>query len=107
MLVLFSVSGIWQIFGWQWNDGKIAGWMKTISMVHMGHQMSLKAQHYYTPDSAWLEYFAVLMALSLILSIILGVILAFRYGRGTLALASLAGGVLVPAVLILIFGHVT
>jgi hypothetical protein len=45
------------------------------------------------------------MAASLVISILLGVIMAFKFGRGTLALASLAGGVLVPLVLIILFAH--
>jgi len=45
------------------------------------------------------------MAVSLVLSIVLGVIMAFKFGRGTLALASLAGGVLLPLILIIVFAH--
>ena len=103
MLVFFSVSGIWQVFGLQWGDhGKL---LQLLSTIHMGRNLRSKSPHPFTFDSIWLEYFVVLMAASLIVSIILGVILAFRYGRGTLALASLAGGILVPLLLILMFAH--
>jgi hypothetical protein len=71
----------------------------------MGRNLRFKDPHSLTFDSIWLEYFVVLMAASLVVSIVLGVILAFRYGRGTLALASLAGGILVPLLLIIVFAH--
>ena len=103
MLVFFSVSGIWQVFGLEWGDN--ARFLQLLSTIHMGRNMGFKDRHVLTFDSIWLEYFVVLMAASLIVSIVLGVILAFRYGRGTLALASLAGGVLVPLLLIILFAH--
>ncbi len=105
MLVFFSVSGIWQVYGIQWGDNM--KFLRLLSTIHMGHNLRSKDPHSFTFDSPWLELFVVLMAASLVVSIILGVILAFRYGRGTLALASLAGGILVPLLLIVIFAHST
>jgi hypothetical protein len=103
MLVFFSVSGVWQVFGFQWGDNRKL--LLLLSTIHMGHNIQFKDPHPFTLDSPWLEYFVVLMAISLIVSILLGVVLAFKYGRGTLALASLAGGVLVPLLLIIAFAH--
>ena len=103
MLVFFSVSGMWQVFGLQWGEN--AKILRLLSTIHMGRNVKSKGPTDFTFDSTFLEYFVVLMAASLIISIILGVILAFKYGRGTLALASLAGGVLVPLILIIVFGH--
>jgi hypothetical protein len=103
MLVFFSVSGIWQVFGIEFgNNEKL---LQLLSTIHMGRNLRFKDPHNLTFDSIWLEYFVVLMAASLIVSILLGVILAFKYGRGTLALASLAGGILVPLLLIIVFAH--
>ena len=102
MLVFFCVSGIWQVFGLQWGENSKT--LRLLSTIHMGRNVkSMPGVH--TFDSSWLEGFVVLMAISLIVSIVLGVILAFRFGRGTLALASLAGGILIPLILIICFGH--
>jgi hypothetical protein len=102
MLVFFCVSGMWQVFGLQWGEN--AKTLHLLSTIHMGRNVKT-VPGAYTFDSPWLEYFVILMAASLIISIILGVIMAFKFGRGTLALASLAGGVLIPLILIICFGH--
>jgi hypothetical protein len=103
MLIFFSVSGTWQVFGLQWGDN--AKMLRLLSTIHMGQNVKPNGPNDHTLNSIWLEYFVVLMAASLVVSIILGVVLAFRYGRGTLALAALGGGVVVPLLLILLFGH--
>jgi hypothetical protein len=104
MLVFFSISGIWQVYGLQWVSAP--NWLTYLSTIHMGHQLFFKdPTKAYTLSSPYLEFFVVLMAASLVTSILLGVIMAFKFGRGTLALASLAGGVLIPLVLIILFAH--
>ncbi len=102
MLVFFCVSGMWQVFGLQWGENSKT--LRLLSTIHMGRNVK-GGPNTYTLDSSWLEGLVVLMAISLIISIILGVILAFRFGRGTLALASLAGGILIPLILIITFSH--
>jgi len=104
MLIFFCVSGIWQVYGLQWVNGPNI--LTYLSTIHMGHQLYFKdPTKAYTFSSPYLEFFVALMAVSLVLSIILGVIMAFKFGRGTLALASLAGGVLLPLILIIVFAH--
>ena len=104
MLVFFSVSGIWQVYGLQWINGPNI--LTYLSTIHMGHQLYFKdPTKAYSFSSPYLEFFVVAMAVCLVLSILLGVVMAFKYGRGTLALASLAGGVLVPLILIVLFAH--
>ncbi|MCE0521421.1 MAG: hypothetical protein LV480_00745 [Methylacidiphilales bacterium] len=103
MLVFFSISGIWQVYGLQWGDN--AKILKLLSTIHMGHNMGFKEPHPFTLTSPYLEFFVALMAVSLVLSVLLGVIMAFKFGRGTLALACVAGGILVPLILILLFAH--
>lgn len=102
MLVFFSISGIWQVYGLQWADNHKL--LKLFSTIHMGHNVKTSPGDL-TFTSPYLEFFVVLMAASLLLNIALGVIMAFRFGRGTLALSSLAAGVLVPLILILAFAH--
>ena len=104
MLVFFCVSGTWQVYGFQWVNGPNI--LTYLSTIHMGHQLYFKdPSKAYTFTSPYLEFFVVAMAASLVLSIILGVIMAFKFGRGTLALASLAAGVLVPLILIIVFAR--
>jgi hypothetical protein len=104
MLVFFSVSGIWQVYGLQWVKGP--NLLTYLSTIHMGHNLFFKdPAKAYSLSSPYLEFFVVLMAASLVTSILLGVIMAFKFGRGTLALASLAAGVIIPLVLILLFAH--
>jgi hypothetical protein len=104
MLVFFSISGLWQVYGLQWVNGP--NWFTYLSTIHMGHQLYFKdPAKAYTFSSPYLEFFVAVMAASLVISIILGVIMAFKFGRGTLALANLAGGVFVPLILIILFAH--
>jgi hypothetical protein len=104
MLVFFSISGLWQIYGLQWSNSP--NWFTYLSTIHMGHQLFWKdPAKAYSFSSPYLEFFVALMAVSLIVSIILGIIMAFKFGRGTLALASLAAGVIIPLILILVFAH--
>jgi hypothetical protein len=104
MLVFFSVSGVWQVYGFQWVNGP--NWLTYLSTIHMGHQLFFKdPTKAYTFTSPYLEFFVVLMAASLVLNIILGVTMAFKFGRGTLALTSLFAGALIPLILIIVFAH--
>ena len=104
MLLFFSVSGIWQVYGIQWLNGPNI--FTYLSTIHMGHQLFFKdPAKAYTFSSPYLEFFVVAMAASLVISILLGVIMAFKFGRGTLALASVAAGVIIPLVLIILFAH--
>jgi len=103
MLVFFSVSGIWQVYGIQWAEPNKL--LRLLSTIHMGHNLRSKDPNAFTLTSPYLEFFVALMAGTLVISILLGVIMAFKFGRGTLALASLAAGVLVPLVLIILFAH--
>ena len=105
MLVFFSISGLWQVYGVQWGDDSKAKVLRLLSTIHMGHNLRSKDPNAYTLTSPCLEFFVAIMAGSLVISIVLGVIMAFKFGRGTLALASLVAGVLVPLILIIAFAH--
>jgi hypothetical protein len=104
MLLFFSISGIWQVYGLQWVNGPNI--LTYLSTIHMGHNLFFKdPAKAYSFTSPYLEFFVVLMAASLVISIILGVVMAFKFGRGTLALACLAAGALIPLILIIVFAH--
>ncbi|HEV3270923.1 MAG TPA: hypothetical protein VGZ93_01960 [Candidatus Methylacidiphilales bacterium] len=104
MLLFFSISGIWQVYGLQWVSGPNI--LTYLSTIHMGHNLFFKdPAKAYSFTSPYLEFFVVLMAASLVISIILGVVMAFKFGRGTLALVCLAAGALIPLILIIVFAH--
>ncbi len=98
MLLFFALSGIWQEFGLQ----RYGGWIRYLSAIHTGSRLKDAAHH---PSSIFLQGFVILMGASLIATIILGLVLAFKYGRGTLTMACLAGGIIIPLALIFIFGR--
>jgi hypothetical protein len=102
MLLFFSVSGIWQVLGLQ--DRRDASGKRSvlayISSIHTGH--GFKARHG-SLSSVYLQGFIIAMAAGLIVSIVLGTILAFKYGHGKLAVLSLLVGILVPMTLIWVF----
>jgi hypothetical protein len=97
MLLFFAISGIWQTF--RLND-KIPI-LKTLSAIHTSHTHKGPG---WQPTSPYLELFVVAMSVGLVFSIIIGVIMAFKFGRGKLTLASLAAGILIPLTLILFLG---
>jgi hypothetical protein len=104
MLLFFSISGIWQVYGLQWVNGPNI--LTYLSTIHMGHNLFFKdPTKAYTFTSPYLEFFVALMAASLVLSIILGIIMAFKFGRGTITLSCLASGTFIPLILILVFAH--
>lgn len=95
MLLFFAISGIWQIFGWNGS-----GAYQALSTIHT--MRASKAGGIFL-SSPLMGIFVLLMALSFIITTILGVIMALKFGRSRrAALACLAFGVAFPLVLILI-----
>lgn len=95
MLLFFAISGIWQTLGITSHSSTLS----MLSTIHTGGR--LKSQ--FTLSSPLLRYFIVLMATGFIVSIVLGVILAVKYGRKRSATyGCLVFGVLFPSALMLI-----
>ena len=95
MLIFFAVSGIWQTLpAKSVRNSATLAWLSTI---HTGH--ALKAG---TLSSIYMRWFVATMAVCLVITIILGVILAFKFGHKRAALGCLIGGIIVPAVLALL-----
>jgi hypothetical protein len=93
MLLFFAISGIWQTLH---IPSRI---LQRLSTIHTSH--ALKAGG--NLNSALMTIFVLVMAASFIFSTILGVVMAFKYGRSRrAALYCLAVGVVVPLVLILL-----
>jgi len=96
MLLFFAVSGIWQTYapvsGYQ--RSKSLAWLSTIHTSH-----ALKAG---TLSSSVLRYFVLVMAASFIITTILGIVMALKFGQSRkAAYCCLAFGVLFPLAAIL------
>ncbi len=93
LLLFFAVSGIWQTFGWN------SPLLHRLSTIHTSHH--LKAGGALT--SPLLLGFVVVMAASFIITTLLGVVMAVKFGRSRRAVyVCLALGVLIPLALILL-----
>ena len=98
MLIFFAVSGTWQTLGWHWRDhGKITPVLVRLSTLHTGRGL----KNGFNLSSPYMHWLVVAMAASLVLTITLGVIMAFRFGHKRIAAACLLSGVLVPLILAL------
>lgn len=97
LLIFFAVSGLWQTFG-------LTGHSKTLTLlttIHVSH--ALKAAHPSSLSSLPMIIFVAAMACGLVVTTVLGVIMALKFGRNRkIALACLAFGVLFPLTLALI-----
>ncbi len=94
MLLFFAVSGLWQLFGL----GR-SGILKNLSTIHTSHQF--KDGSGWT--SPWMVWFVVLMAISFIVTVLLGVMMAWKFGRNRRTVCvCLACGVICPVALVLL-----
>ncbi|MGZ8919964.1 MAG: hypothetical protein ACXW3L_03175 [Limisphaerales bacterium] len=94
MLLFFAISGLWQMFGLN-----SSGLFQTLSTIHTQHQ--LKSGD--ALGSPLMFTFVLLMALSFIVTTILGVVMALKFGGSRRAtIYCLAAGVLAPLSLVLI-----
>lgn len=98
LLLFFAVSGIWQTLGFH------SELLRKLSSIHT--QAHWKDGSGLT--SPPLMIFIVVMAVSFIFSTVLGVVMAFKFGRNRkAAFCCLALGLIIPIVLVLsrVFGH--
>jgi hypothetical protein len=95
LLVFFALSGIWQSFflnaTWRFAEGhpRLQHLQSLLITVHTGR--SLKAGE--TLSSPAFRYVVAAMALSLVVTMTLGVVMAFRFGRARMTIACLIAGV--------------
>jgi hypothetical protein len=93
LLLFFAVSGIWQTLGWH------SPILQRLSTIHTSHGSKIGGNL----TSLALLVFVLLMAVSFIVSTILGVVLALKMGRNRrAAFYCLAFGVIFPLVLVLV-----
>ena len=92
LLLFFAISGIWQTLGYD------SGLLRRLSSIHTEHPWKDGSQLGSLP----LRAFIVLMAVSFVVTTLLGVILALRMGRSRrAALLCLLAGFLIPLLLVL------
>ena len=92
ILLFFAISGIWQTLGLQ------SPILEKLSSIHTERNWKNGSQLGSFP----LRMFAVVMAVSFIITTILGVVMALKFGRNRkAAIYCLALGVFIPSMLVL------
>ncbi len=104
VLIFFSVTGAWQLFGFHrgTKDGSYVppSILSALSTVHQYQHLPGTGRSLDTP----LRVFMLAAAAALVLTTILGVIMAFRFSRSPgPVLLSLPAGIAIPAGLSLIY----
>jgi hypothetical protein len=98
ILVFLTVSGIWQTFRLQdVPKGHPPSFLGVLSSIHTSSMSKLG-----TLSSPCMKGFVVLASLSFLFTLVLGIIMAFRFGRGRIVLISLLAGMAVPLALVLL-----
>jgi hypothetical protein len=93
LLLFFAVSGIWQMFGLR------TPLLRLISTIHTSHELRSGGGL----SSLSLRIFVIAMTVSFIVTTILGVMLALKYGKNRRAVYfCLAFGIIFPLALIFI-----
>jgi hypothetical protein len=94
MLLLFALTGIWQTLGIRGTK-----WMSVLSAIHTSRKTK-NGMGFSTP---LLKVFIVMMSIAFIITTILGIIMAVKYGRNRrVAYYCLAFGIIFPLLLIVI-----
>ena len=92
LLLFFAISGIWQTLG------SNSLFLRELSRIHRSRWEDGSALGIFS-----FRVFVVVMAISFIVTTILGIIMAFKYGRSRkAAFYCLALGVFIPSVLVLL-----
>jgi uncharacterized membrane protein YwaF len=96
LLSFFALSGLWQTLRIGRDE---PGMLRYLSTIHTGQ--GLKSPDLATLSSPWLQGFVVLMTAAWLATMILGVVMAFRFGRRRVAASCLLAGLLIPLFLVL------
>lgn len=93
MLLFFAISGIWQTLGIR------SSFFEWLSALHT----SARFKNGQEPSSPAFRLLVIVMAGSFVISILLGIIMAFRFTKSRkAAFICLALGMVIPAVLVLL-----
>jgi hypothetical protein len=98
LLAFFALSGLWQSFFLNntWHlastHPRLQHLQSLLLTLHTGRSLKMGD----TLSSPALRYFVAAMALSLLLTMLLGIVMAFRFGRGRVASICLVAGIVIP-----------
>lgn len=97
MLLFFAISGIWQTYAIApaYQQSKALAWLSTI---HTSHGLKVG-----TLSSPILRVFVIVMAVSFVLTTILGIVMALKFSKSRrAAVYCLAAGVVFPLAVVVI-----
>ena len=93
MLLFFTISGIWQTFGFR------SEFLMRLSTIHTSRALKDGSGL----SSGLLRIFVLMMALSFIATVVLGIVIALRTGRNRkAAFWCLAAGVIIPLLFVVL-----
>jgi hypothetical protein len=103
-LIFFAVSGAWQLYRFHDNakDGsyKAPQAVQALSAIHMNSHLAGTRASVYAP----LRTFSTAAAVGLVITTLLGVVMAFRFSRSVVTpIVCLAAGIAIPAVLLWVY----
>jgi uncharacterized membrane protein YozB (DUF420 family) len=101
LLLLFVVTGWWQTVSPNRNKGFGFGtsWIEKLSTIHVDNYFPLPGAHNYSTDL--FKALVVVMAVGLIFTILLGLVMAFRFAKRKVWITlMLVAGILIPIFLL-------
>jgi uncharacterized iron-regulated membrane protein len=103
-LIFFAVTGSWQLFNWHESTKNHSYTapraLAALSNLHKETHLPSTPARKFTP----LRYFIAAAAVGLVISTVLGVIMAYRFSRRPLvATICLLGGILLPGMVLWIY----
>ena len=103
LLILFLLSGTWQMFNWHKDSREPGGYkapvvIKSLSQVHTNQRWSDGKIRSKPSDT--FRYLIVLMSLGILVTTVLGIIMAFKYTRPWMVWACLLAGIIIPFLLL-------
>ncbi len=105
MLIFFAITGAWQLFNWHEStkDGSYQAPRALVALSDLHKNAHLPPTPGHAPTG--LRYFMLAGALGLVISSVVGVIMAYRFSRRPIvATVCLLAGVIVPVMLLWIYG---
>lgn len=99
MLLFFAVSGAWQMYGLHRGHSRM---LAMLSTIHTSQSLKIGG----SLANPVLRDFELVMALSFVVTTLLGVVMALKFGKNRrLACGCLAFGVLFPVIVVLAGVH--
>ena len=98
MLIFFAISGLWQTLGLHFSNHPV---LTKLSTLHTGRGL----KNGFDLASPYMRVLVIAMAISLIFTIILGVVMAFKYNHKRIAVYCLIVGIATPTILALVALH--